>query len=91
MKEALSLYESIVAVPENEFAHFNEKRKKEIVEYHLKNTSYYRKLIGNKSFNCWEDLPVMTKKDFQQPLAERLSTDYTIKNCYINSLFKRFF
>lgn len=84
MKEALSLYESIVAVPENEFAHFNEKRKKEIVEYHLKNTSYYRKLIGNKSFNCWEDLPVMTKKDFQQPLAERLSTDYTIKNCYIN-------
>jgi len=59
-------------------------KKKEIVAYHLQNNASYRALVGKSSFDSWNELPVMTKKDFQRPLAERLSEGYTPKNVYVN-------
>ena len=32
----------------------------------------------------WEELPIMTKKNFQKPLSERLSEGFTLKNVYVN-------
>lgn len=84
MQEAKAELRKIQSIPEQEFDSFIENKKKEIVDYHLKNNSSYQKLVGKTTFNNWKDLPIMTKKNFQKPLIERLSTGFSLKNVYVN-------
>ncbi|MDD5149157.1 MAG: phenylacetate--CoA ligase family protein [Flavobacterium sp.] len=84
IKEAKAELRKIQSIPEQEFEIFIENKKKEIVDYHLKNNSSYQELAGKTNFQNWNDLPIMTKKDFQKPLIERLSKGFSLKNVYIN-------
>lgn len=84
MKEAKAELRKIQSIPEEEFEAFIENKKQEIVDYHLKNNSSYQKIVGKTTFNNWNDLPIMTKKDFQKPLLERLSSGFSTKNVYVN-------
>lgn len=84
MKEAKAELQKIQSIPEQEFQAFIENKKQEIVDYHLKNNSSYRELVGKTTFNAWNNLPIMTKKDFQKPLVERLSNGFSSKNVYVN-------
>jgi phenylacetate-CoA ligase len=84
MEEAKAELRKIQSIPEHEFETFVETKKQEIVDYHLKNNSSYQNLVGKTTFNTWNDLPIMTKKDFQKPLIERLSSGFSLKNVYIN-------
>jgi phenylacetate-CoA ligase len=84
MHKAKAELQKIQSIPEQEFEAFIENKKQEIVDYHLKNNSSYRKLVGKTTFNNWNDLPIMTKKNFQEPLIERLSTGFNLKNVYVN-------
>jgi len=78
------VYDEILRVPENKYFEFTEKRKREIVAYHLKNNPFYRDLVGSDSFNDWNELPVLSKKDIQIPIQMRLSNEYSLKNVYLN-------
>lgn len=84
MKEAKAELRKIQAIPEQEFEAFIEKKKLEIVDYHLKNNSSYQKLVGKTICHNWKDLPIMTKKDFQKPLIERLSNGFSSTTVYVN-------
>ncbi|WP_310558518.1 phenylacetate--CoA ligase family protein [Flavobacterium sp.] len=84
MKEAKAELQKIQAVPEQVFETFIENKKLEIVDYHLKNNSSYKKLFGKTPFTTWNDLPIMTKKDFQKPLIERLSNGFSLATVYVN-------
>ena len=84
IEKAKKKLQEIIAVSEDDYPIFIENKKREIVEFHLNNNSYYKDFIGIDSFENWEDLPIMTKKDFQKPLRERLSNGYSEKNVYIN-------
>jgi phenylacetate-CoA ligase len=84
MKEAKVELQKIQAIPEQEFEAFIENKKQEIVDFHLKNNPSYQNLVGKTTFNNWNDLPIMTKKDFQKPLLERLSNGFSTKNVYVN-------
>jgi phenylacetate-CoA ligase len=84
MKEAKAELRKIQSIPEQEFEVFIENKKREIVEFHLNNNPSYRELVGKTNFQNWSDLPIMTKKDFQKPLLERVSTGFSSKNIYIN-------
>lgn len=84
LKEAKAELHKIESIPEEKYEAFIENKKKEIVEFHLKNNSSYQKLVGKTSFNSWNDLPIMTKKDFQKPLSDRLSSGFSPKNSYVN-------
>ena len=83
IRKAKAALDAILNVPENEYEAFTAQKKREIVDYHLQNNPFY-KSIAKQGFSNWEDLPVMTKKDFQRPLEERLSSGFTKKNVYIN-------
>lgn len=83
MREAKAKLAAILNVPDDEFEHFTDQRKREIVEHHLVNTPFYRNIVKS-DFSNWTDLPIMTKKDFQIPLENRLSNGYSRKNVYIN-------
>jgi phenylacetate-CoA ligase len=83
IKEAKAELQKIVALTSTEKEHFIENKKKEIVEFHLNNNPFYQELVGAKSYTNWNDLPILNKHNLQQPLIERLSTGYTLKNVYV--------
>ncbi len=74
----------IKAIPENEYGSYLIKKKQEILSYHIENNTFYKNLIGENPDLSWENLPIMTKSDLQQPLQNRLSHGYTAKNSHIH-------
>lgn len=84
IEEGKKHFESILAVSEMDYQNFIERRKKDIVDFHFQNNSFYKKLVAGKSLNNWNNLPVLTKQDLQQPLSERLSKGYSEKNVFVN-------
>lgn len=84
MKKAQSEFASILAIPAVSYPDYITSKQTEIAHFHLANNSFYRALHGSDSFTNWTDLPVLTKKDLQQPLQDRLSKGYTIKNTFVN-------
>ena len=84
MKEAKKELDTVMSISENDFEEFVSKKRTEIVEFHIQNNTSYQKLVGKLPFKNWNELPIMTKKDFQKPLIERLSDGYTIKKVYVN-------
>ena len=84
MKKATSEFENIIRIPESDYEKYTIEKRKEIVDFHLKNNKSYQEFVGKSNFNHWNELPIMTKKDFQKPLSERLSDGFTLKNVYVN-------
>ena len=84
IKDASRLLKTIQDINERDYISHIETKKDEIVEYHLKNNSFYKAFAKNIDIKNWNSIPVMTKKDLQQPLEERLSKDFTKKDVYVN-------
>ncbi|MAN28509.1 MULTISPECIES: phenylacetate--CoA ligase family protein [Mesonia] len=84
IEEAKVHLDKIQAIPEENYADYIEAKKQEILEFHLQHNSFYKNLVIDKKIEKWEDLPILTKKDLQQPLQDRLSEGYSTKNVYIN-------
>ncbi len=84
MKEATAELQKITAIPEEYFGQFIEKKKIEIVNFHLNNNPFYAALAQTDSFKKWSDLPILNKKNLQKPLSERLSLGFNQKSVYIN-------
>ncbi len=83
IEKAKKEMETILAISNEDYQQYTIQKRKEIVAFHLQNNPFYRKFVGYSHFNHWEDLPILTKTDLQQPLQNRLSTSY-LKNNYIN-------
>lgn len=77
-------FEKILQVTEADYPEYLETKKREIVVFHLKNNAFYQNLVEKNSFKSWSDLPVLTKKDLQKPLKERLSKGYSEKTVFVN-------
>lgn len=77
-------FAEILVVPENEYEAYIEKKKSEIVQFHLEHNSFYRDLCRGKNVENWNDLPVLTKTDLQQPLSHRLSDGFMRKEVFVN-------
>ncbi len=84
IKEAQTEFISILCFSQEEHEQFIKQKKKEILDYHLQNNPYYRNFVGKPEIKNWNDVPVMTKKDFQRPLSERLSQGFTEKTVFKN-------
>ncbi|MDN3595898.1 phenylacetate--CoA ligase family protein [Zunongwangia endophytica] len=83
VNQARKMLDEIERIPEEDYQNFIAKKKREIVNYHLKNNEFYENFIGDRSIENWEDIPIMTKKDLQTPLNDRLSKGFNLKNTYI--------
>lgn len=84
IKEAKLLLSDIHRYNDHEFISYVEKKKKEIIQFHLEHNSFYKSVFKGSKFDSWDEVPVMTKADLQQPLIDRLSENYSLKNIYIN-------
>ena len=83
IKKARLCLKEIQQQTESEFESYIENKKKEIVNYHIKNNSFYKALVSNIDISNWNNIPVMTKKDLQTPLEERLSKGFKRNGVYI--------
>ncbi|WP_136482650.1 phenylacetate--CoA ligase family protein [Cognatitamlana onchidii] len=84
IEKAKAYFQTIKNENNADFVGHLETRKKAILSYHLKHNSFYRSFTKNIDINNWNDLPIMTKQDLQQPLQLRLSDGFTKKNVYVN-------
>jgi phenylacetate-CoA ligase len=84
IKRATADLQKIIALSATQQEAYVEQKKAEIVTFHLENNPFYQELVSKKSFNNWDDLPILNKKNLQKPLLQRLSTGYTLKNSYLN-------
>lgn len=82
--EAKVALAKIQNISEENFEGYIFKARNEIVAYHLENNPFYKNFIGKKDISVWENIPIMTKKDLQFPLKERLSIPYNTNSIYIN-------
>ena len=83
IKRAKEELQQISEINAADYEAFLMSKRDEIVNYHLKNNAFYRDKIKS-GFSDWESLPVLKKADFQIPLNERLSKDFSEKDCYTN-------
>ena len=84
MKEANTELENILSISDIDYNNYVNQKKEVIVDYHLKNNKSYQDFVGKNSFDNWNQLPIMTKKEFQKPLSERLSQGFTPSTVYVN-------
>ena len=58
-------------------------QKRDILTYHKRHNPFYKNFAGTDLSTPWLKVPIMTKKELQQPLAERLSDGYSPKSVYV--------
>lgn len=76
LREAEKELSHIIALSPADFAIWQENKRWEIVNYHLKHNSFYKSLAQNNKSLTWDDLPIMTKAHYQRPLGELISKPY---------------
>ena len=84
IKKARKVLRDIQAKDDKNYEAYIEKKKQEIVAFHLKKNTFYKSLAKNSNFNDWSSIPVMTKRDLQVPLRNRLSDGFDLKKVYVN-------
>ncbi len=84
MKEAEKEFQHILSISDEAYPSYLEDKKNEILQFHFHHNSTYKKMLGGKLPEKWEDVPVMTKQDLQKPLQQRLSSGYSKKNIFVN-------
>ena len=71
-------------IPESEYDDYVTKQRQKILDHHFKTTAFYKSFCNNAKPKRWEDIPILTKSDLQVPLVNRLSSDFKLKNLYVN-------
>ena len=84
LTEAKQQLKEIQEISNDDYTAYLTKQKQEILNHHQTHNNFYKALLQGKKITNWEDLPILTKKDLQQPLEERLSDGYSITEVYVN-------
>ncbi len=84
IEESKKQFDKILSIPEADYENYTLKKRKEIVDFHLKNNSFYKELTSKIDTENWNHLPVLTKKNLQKPLSERLSEGFDAKKVFVN-------
>ncbi|MBS1517291.1 MAG: phenylacetate--CoA ligase family protein [Bacteroidetes bacterium] len=79
LKKAEEELKRLKSLSPEEFLSRQNEKKWEIVRYHLENNSFYKNKLNNKLPSSWQEIPVLTKSDFQ------ISPDKLISDTFDNS------
>lgn len=85
IKEAKAKLTSINALNNTELEAYILKQREAIINYHLEHNSFYKSFAVNTNAKDWNTIPVLNKRDLQQPLNNRLSESFSTKNCQTNN------
>lgn len=73
---------ALQAMGTDEFLNWQQQRAWLQVRFHYEHNPLYKKLVGNNLPNKWEDLPIVTKQDLQQPFNSIITKGVNLKNCH---------
>jgi len=85
IRRAEKEFQKIQSLDKNEFDAWQEYKRWDIVKHHLANNFIFAARCENQLPKRWEDIPVLTKKDFQQPLELLISNPFKRKEIYIGN------
>lgn len=74
----------IQSISETEYSSYISLQKERIVNYHKKNSLFYKAIIGNGAAQDWNSIPILTKSHLQQSLEDRLSREFSKQKVYVN-------
>ncbi|HMS64793.1 MAG TPA: phenylacetate--CoA ligase family protein [Ignavibacteria bacterium] len=77
--EAETELKRVQSLSETEFEDWHNKKKWDIVKYHFDNNEFYKKKLGKNIPENWNELPVLSKGDYQYT-EERTISDTIKKN-----------
>ena len=60
-------------------------RKWEIFHHHIERNDFYRSFVGVRDGTNWEDIPVITKFAYQQPIANMITSGFKTGQLYIGN------
>ncbi|MDO5969476.1 phenylacetate--CoA ligase family protein [Flavivirga aquimarina] len=84
IRKAKLVLKDIQEKSDAEFNTYIKTSKEAIVSYHLIHNSFYKSFAKKADPRDWNTIPVMLKKDLQQPLETLLSDGFSKKNIYID-------
>ncbi len=84
IKKAKRVLSEIQSKSDADFEKYVHRKKNDIVAFHLSHNSFYKIFANGADVNDWNSVPVMTKKDLQQPLEYRLSNGFSKNSVYVN-------
>ncbi len=84
IRKAERVLKTIQNKNDHAFDVYVEHKKQDIISYHLKHNSFYKTFGKSINLLDWNTIPVMTKKDLQQPLDTLMSDGFTKKNVYVD-------
>lgn len=84
IKKAQRAIREIQEIPEKDFSDHVEQKKQEILQHHLASNPFYKEFFGASDYTDWKMVPIMTKRDLQRPLENRLSSGFSAKDVYVS-------
>ncbi len=69
---------------QNDAESYLAEQRQTILDYHQQNNHFYKNFLNKKNISSWDDIPIMTKANLQQPLEQRLSDGYKLKEVFVN-------
>lgn len=85
LRRAEKFLQPILDKPSSELYQWQEKKKWEIFNHHYDHNPFYRQIIGTQRPQKWEDIPVLNKKDLQNPIDEMMARGYNRKSVYLSN------
>ena len=85
LANAEKLLQTILDKSATELYRWQEQKKWEIFNHHYDHNPFYRKIIGPAKPEKWDDIPVLNKKDLQNPIDEMMAKGYDRKNVYLSN------
>ncbi|MCW8980245.1 MAG: phenylacetate--CoA ligase family protein [Altibacter sp.] len=82
--EAKKRLAKIQDISTDDYPTYLSRLKNDIVAYHQRENPWYQEFAGSRPFTDWNSIPILSKKDLQRPLTERLSHGFTPQNVYVN-------
>lgn len=86
MNKAAKELKYIRSLSVDAFYDWQQRKAWGIVKFHYQHNEFYKKKVGNRLPDNWDDLPVITKKDLQGiPLHQLISNKVKLQECYVGS------
>ena len=69
----------------DEFLQWQQNKAWQMAKFHYENNPLYKSLVGNTFPTRWEDLPIVTKKDLQQPIEQIITKGIKLSDCHVGN------
>lgn len=73
---------SVQSLSKDAFSAWQQQKAWAIAKFHFDNNAFYKLKVGKHFPANWEDLPILTKLDLQQPINTLLTKGVKLSNCY---------